>query len=178
MSMIEQPPKTTLRRPDIRSGRGRGFARGLYPAIALLCALASSVQGCKPDDIVYYDNGTGGYGGYFMLKAQRAATSYRTDVFPAFAALSCSTSSCHSAQDTSLAFADPEVTYSHLYKTSQRAQQSRLNFAVPELSALLLVMQGSHEAGFSHPRLDRQLRPEEPLYELVLDWIQAGAPNN
>ncbi len=104
------------------------------------------------------------------------STSFKLDVMPVFTRAGCNTGKCHGSargQDgfrLSLFGYDPS---GDLFRITREQGGRRLNFSDPEASLLLTKATGAvrHTGG-------RRMMPSSPLYHRVLDWIEAGAPDD
>ncbi len=112
------------------------------------------------------------------IKVEKADTapsiSFRNDVMPVFMKAECNR--CHGAargQDgfrLSLWGFDPEGDH---FRITREQPGRRINLAVPEASLMLTKSDGSapHTGG-------KRFEKGSPLYNTILHWLQAGAPND
>jgi hypothetical protein len=106
--------------------------------------------------------------------ATSAVPSFRHDVLPIFAKLGCNSGACHGALAgkgglrLSLRGYDPQSDY---YSVVKQAQGRRVEFADPGRSLILAKPSGAiaHKGGV---RFD----PDSAEYQVIADWITAGAP--
>ena len=104
------------------------------------------------------------------------AISFTLDVMPVFSKAGCNTGSCHGSArgkdgfHLSLFGYDPEGDYG---KITRQMLGRRVNLALPEESLLLTKSTGSvlHTGG-------KSFEPTDPLYQTVLQWLTAGAPED
>ncbi|MFA6545004.1 MAG: DUF1549 domain-containing protein [Limisphaerales bacterium] len=104
------------------------------------------------------------------------AISFTLDVMPVFSKAGCNTGSCHGSArgkdgfHLSLFGYDPDGDYG---KITRQMLGRRINLALPEDSLLLTKAIGAvqHTGGKSFERTDE-------LYQTVLKWIEAGAPED
>ncbi|MEN9573330.1 MAG: hypothetical protein RL514_1185 [Verrucomicrobiota bacterium] len=104
------------------------------------------------------------------------AISFTLDVMPVFSKAGCNTGSCHGSArgkdgfHLSLFGYDPDGDYG---KITRQMLGRRVNLALPEESLLLTKATGSvlHTGGKSFETTD-------PLYKTVLQWLEAGAPED
>ncbi|MFM8469591.1 MAG: cell surface protein, partial [Limisphaerales bacterium] len=104
------------------------------------------------------------------------AISFNLDVMPVFSKAGCNVGSCHGSArgkdgfHLSLFGYDPEGDYG---KITRQMLGRRVNLALPEESLLLTKAIGAvqHTGGKSFEATD-------PLYKTVLQWIEAGAPQD
>jgi hypothetical protein len=105
-----------------------------------------------------------------------ARTSFRLDVMPVFFRAGCNSGGCHGAAagkdgfHLSLFGYDPAGDY---WRLTQQIVGRRVDLAAPEQSLLLLKATGMvpHTGG-------RRFKPDSELYQTLLHWIQAGAPDD
>ena len=105
---------------------------------------------------------------------QEPSISFRNDVMPVFMKADCNR--CHGAargQDgfrLSIWGFDPEGDH---FRITREYPGRRVNLAVPEESMLLTKSDGeaSHTGG-------KKFEKGSPLYKTLLQWLQAGAPND
>ncbi|WP_250846633.1 DUF1549 domain-containing protein [Aquisphaera insulae] len=106
----------------------------------------------------------------------RLPLSFRLDVMPVFMRAGCNTGSCHGAARgkdgfrISLFGFDPAGDY---HRLTREQVGRRINLAVPSDSTLLEKSIGAvqHTGG-------KKFEPGTELYNTVLEWIEAGAPND
>lgn len=102
--------------------------------------------------------------------------SFRMDVMPVFMKANCNTGSCHGAARgkdgfrLSLFGYDPEGDH---HRLTREMPGRRINLAVPAESTLLEKAVGSvqHTGG-------KRIEPGSEMYQSVIRWIEAGAPND
>ncbi|MFM1802051.1 MAG: hypothetical protein RJA81_1403, partial [Planctomycetota bacterium] len=114
------------------------------------------------------------------LKVNNAKTtlpiSFRMDVMPVFMKANCNTGSCHGAARgkdgfrLSLFGYDPEGDH---HRLTREMPGRRINLAVPAESTVLEKAVGSvqHTGG-------KRIEPGSEMYQSVIRWIEAGAPND
>ncbi|MGI8603020.1 MAG: DUF1549 domain-containing protein [Verrucomicrobiales bacterium] len=102
--------------------------------------------------------------------------SFRLDVMPVFERSGCNTGSCHGAargQDgfrMSLFGFDPQSDY---HRITREMGSRRINLAIPEESLLVEKTTGvvPHTGG-------KRFEKESALGKTLIEWLQAGAPND
>lgn len=102
--------------------------------------------------------------------------SFNLDVMPVFTKAGCNVGSCHGSArgkdgfHLSLFGYDPEGDYG---KITRQMLGRRINLALPEESLLLTKAVGAvqHTGG-------KSFEPTDPLYKTVLQWLEAGAPQD
>ena len=102
--------------------------------------------------------------------------SFNLDVMPVFTKAGCNVGSCHGSArgkdgfHLSLFGYDPEGDYG---KITRQMLGRRVNLALPEESLLLTKAIGAvqHTGG-------KSFEPTDPLYKTVLQWLEAGAPQD
>ena len=123
------------------------------------------------------------YGGRELtvpVKVERATTSrpvsFKLDVMPVFAKAGCNSGNCHGAARgkdgfrLSLFGYDPDGDYVRLTKEQIGR---RINLAVPEESLLLEKALGKVQHGGG-----QRFAEDSALYQNLLGWLKAGAPND
>ncbi len=106
---------------------------------------------------------------------QAAPLSFRLDVMPVFMRAGCNTGSCHGAARgkdgfmLSLFGYDPNGDY---HRLTREITFRRINLALPQESLLLEKSTGAvpHTGG-------KRFDAESEYYQTLLQWLQAGAPN-
>ena len=104
------------------------------------------------------------------------APSFRLDVMPVLMKAGCNTGGCHGAArgkdgfHLSLFGYDPEGDY---FRLTREMSARRINLAMPRESLLLQKATGSvaHTGG-------KRFAVDSELYDTLLHWIEAGAPND
>ena len=114
------------------------------------------------------------------VKVKDSATtrpiSFRLDVMPVFMRSGCNVGGCHGAArgkdgfHLSLFGFDPATDYNSL---TRQLTTRRINLALPEESLLLAKATGKvpHTGG-------ERFKPNTPLYNTLLTWLKAGAPDD
>jgi hypothetical protein len=109
-------------------------------------------------------------------KPADATISFRNDVMPVFMAAGCNAGSCHGSargQDGfRLSLFGYDADGDH-FRLTREMPTRRINLARPEDSLLLLKASGavSHGGG-------EAIAKDSPRYRTLLQWIEAGAPND
>ncbi|MDH3584143.1 MAG: DUF1549 and DUF1553 domain-containing protein, partial [Phycisphaerae bacterium] len=108
--------------------------------------------------------------------AAKPPVSFRLDVVPAFTKAGCNTGSCHGSSrgkdgfNLSLFGYDPAGDY---HRITREQIGRRINLAVPSASLLLEKATGAvtHTGG-------ELFQSSSPLYQTLLRWLEAGAPDD
>lgn len=102
--------------------------------------------------------------------------SYKLDVMPVFMRAGCNSGSCHGAARgkdgfrMSLFGFDPDGDYDRIVKENIGR---RINLAIPRDS--LMLTKGAGQVQHTGGEL---FKPDSPLYNTVLRWLEAGAPKD
>ncbi|HUT91542.1 MAG TPA: DUF1549 and DUF1553 domain-containing protein [Thermoguttaceae bacterium] len=106
----------------------------------------------------------------------RPPVSFKRDVMPVFSRAGCNVGACHGAARgkdgfrLSLFGYDPEGDY---FRLTREVGFRRLNIALPEESLIMEKATGKvpHTGG-------KRFEPGSEYYQTLLEWLQAGAPND
>ena len=152
--------------------------------LLLLCSIGLVLTACKPEDIVYTDQGLAatGYGSpaYFFLKASAVpGVNFSREVFPLLQQHGCATAGCHDgSRADGLDFRDVLDLYTGLHQRSS-GRGLFLDVVVPQESLLLRAGLAPGQPGRApHPEFENGLVYDGKSYRLIQRWIEQGARND